>query len=568
MDMKKSCEDLARRAPKLTSRELRKLNDLFPSYIFRRRKTGEVWTTCCGRHETLPLDHPVMRAEHTPEPRPESNHQYCHSAMFLVPPETKAKPEPCACPFCGKVSPVKELGRTGKRDNLAAFRRAAVLRWYRGALWAVGYYLKKSYQWENLLTDEPTVDLAAVYRFVPGKAEAALTYNWWRPEWSDHVVLQGPLPRRYKFPEPFKYCEEYGTSYDLVNAEEMDKSPFKWCGIQRFKLEGLDYMRYLALCTAYPRQVEMLLKAGLKILVTDFCFFGKRNARVFNWDEPDPCKSFGLSKEELREFLANKPDPARLATYKALRRKGVKVTFWDLLEMGQNGTYITVAPLLPPLRLSPARLTKYLKSELNEKTPYLSTLGQWWKDYIDAARVLGYDLTNPVFLLPKGLKYHHDRATKAALAIKKTKADEAQRERERKRLKTLAPKYTYSDGRWLIRPPVDAAEIVAEGKALRHCVGGYAARHVDGKTTILFLRDRANPGKPLVTIEMHGTKLAQIHGWDDERSTCKANPTREDPRKLYAEFLDPWLEWVAGGSKRDKKGYPIIKKKSREESVA
>lgn len=102
---------------------------------------------------------------------------------------------------------------------------------------------------------------------------------------------------------------------------------------------------------------------------------------------------------------------------------------------------------------------------------------------------------------------------------------------------------------------------MAEGKALKHCVGGYADRHIEGLVTILFLRDKRRPGRPLVTIEMCGNSIVQIHGWDDERTACKENPKRISPRKIYEEFLDEWLDWLAAGSKR-KKGLPVIYKEA------
>jgi len=100
----------------------------------------------------------------------------------------------------------------------------------------------------------------------------------------------------------------------------------------------------------------------------------------------------------------------------------------------------------------------------------------------------------------------------------------------------------------------DAAEIAEEGKKLKHCVGGYAERHILGKLAILFLRDAANPEKPLVTIEMSGKKLIQLHGYNNDRNE------KVEPRVKYAEILDVWLEWVSAGSKRNKSGKPKIPK--------
>ena len=43
--METNAEKLARLAPKLTESEKKQINSLFQAYIFRRSKTGEVWTT-------------------------------------------------------------------------------------------------------------------------------------------------------------------------------------------------------------------------------------------------------------------------------------------------------------------------------------------------------------------------------------------------------------------------------------------------------------------------------------------------------------------------------------------
>ena len=144
---------------------------------------------------------------------------------------------------------------------------------------------------------------------------------------------------------------------------------------------------------------------------------------------------------------------------------------------------------------------------------------------------------------------------------------EKDREYRESRLRKLTRRYSYTDGTYLIRPPVSGAEIQREGKLLCHCVGGYADRHLKGATTILFLRRRDRPGRPLVTVEMRGNTIAQIHGWDDERTKCPDNPGKIDPRVLYRDFLDEWTAWLEGGSKRDKRGQPVLPRRKRKESA-
>ncbi len=566
MEVQEKAKALCERAPKLTEAELRELNGLFPSYIFRRRKTREIWTTCCGVHAELPRGSEILDAAHTPEPKPTPH--YCHMG-YMSAPAPKPEPKPMACPFCGKVSPVKELGRTGNRKNLWSFRRAAVLRWYRGALWAVCCDLTKDYGSEHGLTAGPVIKPLAIYRFTQGQVEYCRRM-WYSEAWSvyEHVKTDGLRPG-FKISEPFGFCTEYGKGYELIGIEEVDKSPFRWCGFRVYQHNIPQPMRYLALCTAYPRQIEMLTKAGMVEAVVDFVSHGKRNAAAFDWYDPDTRHGLGLNKTELKEFMTGTRNLEVLAKYKSFRRAKVAASFPELYRMQHDMGQIwfgRVTSRMRKYRISAQRMTNYLEKERQadkgrkKQGQPISVIAGWWCDYIDAAQVVGYDLKNEVFLLPKDLKAHHDKATKAAIQVREAKRSAEAKAKEAKRLRALAPRYTYTDGRWLIRPPVNAAEIVAEGKALKHCVGGYADRHVAGITTILFLRDRTRPGRSLVTIEMRGAEIAQIHGWDDERTACKDNPKRQSPRKIYQEFLDGWLAWLEAGSKRDKKGYPILMK--------
>lgn len=572
-EIKKQAEQLYARAPKLTEDEVREMNGLFPSYIFRRRRTREIWTTCCGTHAKLCPESEIMDAEHTPEPKPVL---YCCHMGAMSAPAPIIAPKPMACPFCGKVSPVKELGRTGKRKNLLAFRRAAVLRQHNGALWAVCCDLTKSYQCESELTAGPVIKTLAVYRFVPGRVEYCRR-PWETAVWTAYGDIDtSRLRTRYKVPEPFNCCSEYGMGYDVIGLGEVEKSPFRWCGVQNFLRKRSELMRYFTLCTAYPRHVEMLTKAGMVDAVVDFVCNGKRNADAFDWYDPDPRHGLGLSKTELAEFMAGSRDIQVLAKYKFLRRHKISASFQELYKLKSHLGDIwfnRVVSLMRKHKLSANRIINYLEKERVEAQGRkkhgqpMRVIAEWWCDYIDEAKTLGYDLGNDVFLLPKNLKKKHDESTKTAAKIREAKRSAEAKEKEVKRLRALAPRYTYSDGRWLIRPPVSAAEIVAEGKALRHCVGGYADRHISGATTILFLRDRTRPGRSLVTIEMRGAEIVQIHGWDDERTACKDNPKRKSPMEIYREFLDGWLSWLEAGSKRDKKGYPALPSK-RERGVA
>ena len=70
------------------------------------------------------------------------------------------------------------------------------------------------------------------------------------------------------------------------------------------------------------------------------------------------------------------------------------------------------------------------------------------------------------------------------------------------------------------------------------------------------------PNKPLVTIEMNGSHLKQIHGYRNEQDGAP------DPMKVYADIVVPWLDWVTAGSKRNKEGTPVLPNNKKEDKTA
>ena len=114
---KKRCYELAKQAPAMTAEDMQAANALFPSYIFRRRKTREIWTTCCHRYEVLDKNHTIFDAIHMAEPKPVA---YCCCCWPRMRHETeKPKAVKVPCPFCGKLSPVKDR-KTGQSGGISS----------------------------------------------------------------------------------------------------------------------------------------------------------------------------------------------------------------------------------------------------------------------------------------------------------------------------------------------------------------------------------------------------------------------------------------------------------------
>lgn len=577
--METKAEKLVRLAPKLTENEKKQINDLFRAYIFRRSKTGEVWTTCCGVHKRLDdavtdREWALLTAPHTPAP----DFRWGRDANAH---NSQARVE---CPWCGARAAVKEIRYTGRRENLWEFRRVLALRQWRGTLWACAYDCTKDYGCVERSTDGPEIKLLRIYRFQPGKAEyAGRDYGWYDNGPIRYYQCQtapGKGKKLWTTERPFGWCNKYGLGYETIGMEEIGKSVFRYCGVEKVGLSD-EVTRTLTACCFYPRQIEFLMKCGMEDAVKSLVADGKKNDAAIHWDAETPADFLGVKSKELRWLQeAGKYSWERVEALGLYRRQKGKSALADCLRFAQvpmDGNKQKM--LLKRMRahgVSIGKLLRYMDKHCLKKRTLLSALDAY-VDYLLAAEGVGLDLNNPIFLMPRDFEKKHDQVTaawSAVLAERRRKAEAERRaavaetrrkvqEKFRGRVKSLARRYTYTDGELLVRPAVNAEEIVREGKLLHHCVGGYADRHISGATTILFLRRRSAPGRPLCTIEVSGNTIRQIHGWDDERSACEDNPQRKDPRKLYGAFLDEWLGWLEGGSKRDKAGRPIIKKKVR-----
>jgi hypothetical protein len=79
--------------------------------------------------------------------------------------------------------------------------------------------------------------------------------------------------------------------------------------------------------------------------------------------------------------------------------------------------------------------------------------------------------------------------------------------------------------------PKASDEVVAEGKALRHCVGSYIQSVVRGECKILFLRKKDELEKPFVTIEISGGNIRQARGYGNSAPIYDAKMALQDYAK-------------------------------------
>ena len=76
-------------------------------------------------------------------------------------------------------------------------------------------------------------------------------------------------------------------------------------------------------------------------------------------------------------------------------------------------------------------------------------------------------------------------------------------------------------------------DVIKEGHALHHCVGGYVERAANKECVILFLRKSSDESKPFYTIEVQEQKAVQVRG----TGNCSMTPEVE-------AFITDWEQRV------------------------
>ena len=208
----------------------------------------------------------------------------------------------------------------------------------------------------------------------------------------------------------------------------------------------------------------------------------------------------------------------------------------DISEMLNLGIdYAAISPATKYATLH--RILKYLAEQTEAVQHGLEGL---YMDYISECEQLRMDLSSEQVMFPRDLRAAH-AATAMQIRYEKDRIAQEQFAHAVEKLQ----KFVWESGGYTIRPAASQEELIAEGQALHHCVGGYALRMAEGKTAIFFIRLAEEPDRPYYTLELQGKKLIQCR-------TKNNAPYTEDAG--IEAFVNSWLtEVVAKGGVKKKK---------------
>ena len=311
---------------------------------------------------------------------------------------------------------------------------------------------------------------------------------------------------RTEFREPVFCLTSYGytfdNSYKILGEEAIRQSDMRYS--QYDKYTGNLLMCYLNKYCQHPN-IEYLMKQGFDP-TTEYCttgYWGGRYvlelSKTINWKSNNLLQMLGITKSELKVLRGNE----RLyETYISWRNEFPKVSPGDLINFAKvfGDTHGTMATFVEQTGATPQRITRYIEEN--------GIFTRDYHDYLKQCKRLKYNTTDTAICFPHNFEAMHERlsATIKYQHDKAIRAEFAKHIEERKQLE-------FSDGNLMIIQPKQLSDIAYEGKALSHCVGGYAERHAKGALSIMFIRKKSEPDKPYYTMEVSADgKIVQVRG--------------------------------------------------------
>lgn len=426
------------------------------------------------------------------------------------------------CPHCRSAVRVKASGRGRK-----AMVDSVYLLWYEKslidpmAIVARGFYAVRDYTKDYRKT-ETLIKPVALYLFEWGKSGLMARRNCWggSVKWVHCKKVYSEAVRS------MKYTPSYYSAASIKSA--VRGTPFQYCTWEKYK--KADFVEVFDLAARYPC-IEFLTKYGLGHLVTSK-LEGQATYSAINWRGKTPEKVLRLSKSDMKAMKASKVSVGALTLrcFQLSRKDGSNYTWEEASTMSDLLSDYNASELLNLGIHAPILVIKryFLKQIKRVKSRYRSggDVLISWRDYLRECRELGKDLTKEAVLFPNDLHRAHQESSQKT----KLKRDSEVIKGILQRAAELQPYHFEHEGLSL-RPCATNEELFAEGKTLKHCVGGYAPKYARGACDIFLIRLIDSPDAPFYTMEVIDGKVIQCRGFGNKGMT-----------PAVREFVDAFIE--------------------------
>lgn len=415
--------------------------------------------------------------------------------------------EECTC-RCGSISMAKNI-KFGRKNLF----ESACLYWFEveeGVLTCRGYYISKEFS--DYKKPFCNYSLQAIYKFPYGEKSKMYLRNYYT---SNTLMERATV---------FKFNTGW-LANNLVYIGNFKKALCK----TQYKYMPYFYNRYFdenivkeLSIFSNNTYLEQLYKVGFKNIVKSK-IKGKSTENSLNTRGKDIYSVLKLKKENLNELRrggAENVTPRLLKIYQMQIKDKSNLTIEELKSILNKYELETIIKINKYVKLR--KISNYLEKQFEksndskihkESRIHLSIL---YKDYLDMAKMLNKDMKDKSVLYPKSIKQAHDKLVKL-VKVEKNKILDKKIE---KRLESINSKYSFEYKNLFIRAASSTEELIKEGNKLKHCVAvNYTDKYANGKTIIMFIRNKDKPLEPYYTVEIYKNSIYQVRGYKNKSAT-------------------------------------------------
>lgn len=509
-----NCERLLKDIPELTAEHEQQVEQYFPQYAFYENESKKSCDYFCTSCHCWHLNEPFRLA---------------HNQIHI-------------CNHCGEAVKAKALHYG--RKNLETSRKI-------GFCFAVGdrLYIRFVTAYQrfcscDLYNENPTQILPQYfftneYLYIYEQhAMQRFAYNWYGksfyPMKTDGIIPSASQGLAWYWGPSEKTLYSGWDSTVLLNLDVIADTDLRYsCADElsnKYTVQGI--LKWLNIYVRH-NNAEYLIKGGFDN-IAELLLKGNLKLNKIRWRENNLLKMLGCKKADINYFI-DYDNAEVIALYHDIVKENPKLQTVSEIVTELSALGVTAVNDLRSYGLTFKQILKYGKNRRRV---------QLWKDYLDNCKRLPEGVEE---LMPVHLEQAHDRTLeKVAYYTNKQKS-----EMIKKRAKALKPLLMATEN-LVVLVPKSGEEIIAEGRLLKHCVGGYVNRHASGRTIILFIRHKDEPTIPYFTIEVDPESLTimQCHGYKNEReSNHKKPPEIVEFEQKYTKFLED-IKNVRNNSKR------------------
>lgn len=438
------------------------------------------------------------------------------------------------CPRCGNEIVAKARGRRGWLED----RTTGQVIQKAGPNELVVRILKAHCYYKG---DVPTVFVYENARqFIQVDQNGAIQRDNYYSDNTNHWK-QGVRPSFYPYQYNFE-ADDCGHVYCRNLSRALMGTPWQYCPIQTYYEHFHEPMQMYPFLAAHLKhsKLEHLVKVGFYNLACNLAYRGNYD-RTLDEAQDRTHRLLRVGAEDVAFLRALDVNMSALKIFQEYCQCNLKNSQRLLEWQVEQDVEDNIVPILE--HMTAHKLMRYLNSQYsflqfrltpqkNRRYGAMQNLVTEYKDYLDMCEKQRCDMTNSFVLFPKDLQKAHDKLTHQI----QLKADAKLRREFKASYQRVMGQLDFEFNGMKIVYPATPEDIVAEGNALHHCVGGYVDRVAQQKTMILFLRRCENLSKPFYTVEVCHQRAVQVRGMQN------ADMTPEVKR-----FMNRWERQVLRG---------------------